>query len=57
MSQSAKQDLMKWYSQLLLCCRDDHYLVFQLDIQQDSEFAAGYGYPKTVFKWERDKDI
>jgi len=48
---------MKWYSQLLLCCRDDHYLVFQLDIQQDSEFAAGYGYPKTVFKWERDKDI
>jgi len=25
-----------------------------LDIQQDNEFATGYGYPKTAFKWEPD---
>jgi len=23
---------------------------------QDSEFATGYGYPKTAFKWEPDTD-
>jgi len=30
-----------------------------LDIREDSEFAAGYGYPKTVFKQkpEMDEDI
>jgi len=33
---------------------DDHYLVFRLDIGQDSEFATGYGYLKRVFKRERD---
>ena len=32
--------------------RDDHYLVYRLDIRQDSEFATGYGYPKTAFKRE-----
>jgi len=37
-------------------CRDDHYPVCRLDIRQDSEFAAGYGYPKTAFKWEPDRD-
>jgi len=25
-----------------------------LDIQQDSEFATGYGYPKTAFKRQLD---
>jgi len=29
--------------------RDDHYPVCRLDIRQDSEFATGYGYPKTAF--------
>jgi len=30
-----------------------------LDIRQVSEFATGYGYQKTAFKWEPDteKDI
>jgi len=28
-----------------------------LDIRQDSEFATGYGYPKTAFKWEPDTDL
>jgi len=28
-----------------------------LDILQDSEFATGYGYPKTTFKREPDTDI
>ena len=37
--------------------RDDHYLVCRLDIRQDSEFATGYGYSKTAFKWEPDPDI
>ena len=32
--------------------RDDHYPVCRLDIRQDSEFATGYGYPKTTFKRE-----
>jgi len=38
------------------CTRDDHYPVCRLDIRQDSEFATGYGYPKTAFKWEPDTD-
>jgi len=29
--------------------RDNHYPVCWLDIRQDSEFATGYGYPKTGF--------
>jgi len=29
--------------------RDDHYSVCRLDIQQDSEFATGNGYPKSAF--------
>jgi len=36
--------------------RDDHYPVCHLDIGKDSEFATGYGYPKTAFKREPDKD-
>jgi len=36
--------------------KDDHYLVCRLDIRQDSDFATGYGYPKTVFKREPDTD-
>jgi len=36
--------------------RDDHYPGCQLDIRLDSEFATGYGYPKTAFKWEPDRD-
>jgi len=38
------------------CTRDDHYPVCRLDIRKDSEFATGYGYPKTAFKWEPDTD-
>jgi len=30
--------------------RDDHYPVCRLDIRQDSEFATGYGYPKSALK-------
>jgi len=39
--------------------RDDHYLFCRLNIRQDSEFASGYGYPKTAFKQEpvADPDI
>jgi len=37
-------------------CRDDHNPVCRLGIRQDSEFATGYGYPKTVFKREPDTD-
>ena len=37
--------------------RDDHYPVFRLDIRQDSQFATGYGYPKTAFKREPDTDL
>jgi len=36
--------------------RDDHYPVSWLDIRQESEFATGYGYPKTAFKREPDTD-
>ena len=36
--------------------RDDHYSVCRLDIGQDSEFATGYGYPKTAFKREPEAD-
>jgi len=36
------------------CSSDDHYPVYRLDIRQDSEFATGYGYPKTIFKREPD---
>ena len=39
-----------------VCCRDDHYLVCQLDIRHDSEFATASGYPKTAFRWEPDTD-
>jgi len=41
---------------LRLPSRDDHYPVYRLNIRQDSEFATGYGYPKTNFKRERDTD-
>jgi len=41
---------------LLRDTRDDHYPVCRLDIWQDSEFATGYGYPKTAFKREPDTD-
>jgi len=37
--------------------RDNHYPVYRLDIRQDSEFAAGYGYPISAFKREPDTDI
>jgi len=37
-----------------MATRDDHYPVCRLDIQQDSEFATGYGYPKTAFKRKPD---
>jgi len=37
--------------------RDDHYPVCRLDIQKDSEFATGYGYPKSAFNREPDTDI
>jgi len=36
--------------------RDYHYPVCQLDIRQDSEFATGYGYPKSGLKREPDTD-
>ena len=36
--------------------RDDHYPVCRLDIRQDSEFATGYGYPKSALKREPDTD-
>jgi len=39
---------------LRLPSRDDHYPVFRLNIRQDSEFATGYGYPKTALKREPD---
>jgi len=39
-----------------VCNRDDNYQVCWLDIWQDSEFATGYGYPKTAFKREPDTD-
>jgi len=41
---------------LVLFIRDDHYPVCRLDIRQDSEFATGYGCPKTDFKREPDTD-
>jgi len=40
----------------LVSIRDDYYPVCRLDIRQDSEFATGYGYPKTAFKGEPDTD-
>ena len=40
----------------VLCTRDDQYPVCRLDIQQDSEFATGYGYPKSALKREPDTD-
>jgi len=39
-----------------LSFREDHYPVCRLYIRQDSEFATGYGYPKTAFKREPDTD-
>ena len=39
-----------------LATRDDHYPVCRLDIQQDSECATGYGYPKSALKREPDTD-
>jgi len=59
-----KTDLAKQNTYKIACCdgsrnprvsRDYHYLVCKLDIQQDSEFATGCGYPKTAFKREPDK--
>jgi len=41
----------------VLCTRDDQYPVCRLDIQQDSEFATGYGYPKSALKREPDTDL
>jgi len=41
---------------VVLTTRDDHYPACRLDIRQDSEFATGYGYPKTAFKRESDTD-
>jgi len=38
-------------------CRDDHYPDCRLDIRQDSEFATGYGYPKSALKLEPDTDM
>jgi len=43
-------------SHVHIAFRDDHYPVFRLDIRQDSEFATGYGHPKTAFKRKRDAD-
>jgi len=40
----------------VLWIRDDHYPVCRLDIRQDSEFATGYGYPKSAFEREPDTD-
>ena len=40
----------------LLRGRYDHYPVSRLDIRHDSEFATGYGYPKTAFKRAPDTD-
>jgi len=40
----------------MITIRDDHYPVCRLDIRQDSEFATGYGYPKTAFKREPETD-
>jgi len=31
-------------------------ITIRLDIRQDSEFATGYGYPKTAFKQKPDTD-
>ena len=42
--------------EVLVSIREDHYPVCRLDIQQDSEFATGYGYAKTAFKREPDTD-
>jgi len=42
--------------EVLVSIRDDQYPVCRLDIRQDSEFATGYGYQKTAFKWEPDTD-
>jgi len=33
-----------------------YYPGCRLDIRQDSEFATGFGYPKTAFKRETDTD-
>ena len=41
---------------LVVVSRDDHYPVCRLDIRQDSEFATGYGYPKSALKREPDTD-
>jgi len=41
---------------VVMYTRDDHYPVCRLDIRQYSEFATGYGYPKTAFKWEPGTD-
>jgi len=58
--------LYQWHITRMIChwadlyiyhTRDDHYPVCQLDIRKDNEFATGYGYPKTAFKWEPDPDI
>jgi len=40
----------------LVCSRDYHYPICWLDIRQDSEFATGYGYPKSALKREQDTD-
>jgi len=40
-----------------ICIGDDHYPVCRLDIREDSEFATGYGYPKSALKRESDTDI
>jgi len=47
--------MLRWWTGALQC-RDDHYRVCRLDIRQDSEFATGYGYPKSALKREPDTD-
>jgi len=47
----------KWLcGHCVVCTRDDHYPVCRLDTRQDSEFATGYGYPKSALKREQDMD-
>jgi len=49
-------DLYCWFCHSVKLCitRDDQYLLYRLDIRQDSEFTTGYVglYPKTAFKRE-----
>jgi len=55
-SSGALQSMTIKHYWLFVSDRDDRYPVSWLDIRQDSEFATGYGYPKTAFKREPDTD-